>query len=435
MSHRASTHPLDTDLLDFAEGLLDPAARELIEAHLNGCLLCRIKRQRLTGAPPIDFADVRELTVPGFGKIEVEEASGIDARPGELWLTASDEATMVLVRSVRNNESGLVVVPVTLDVEVGDSGTLILDQPESPLGVPLVIYERLLVSLPSTALSGRVVPVRTAIDLLALGDGDTGVSRGSALEGPADPRLEIRQYLSDRLVALDPYQSEEDFGDEPSVGPDARLAALRDELTFRRGSGCEVEDLASLPLLAVTPDGWAGIARIKDFTVRVLVIDTPAGLNDAADFLSAQVLLTRLDGSALAVCTALTDTADLYDAPTLFGAFELPAGRRAAAPLISGLSLPDTVAKFLEQKRVMLSAIGPSEHRAAPIDVQQVLADEVAGAVAATVKRATRLGPDKKQGYSELAGLSESLVEVLRAAFEANFDPHCVSELAEDDDA
>ena len=182
-SHPAS-HPLDTDLLDFVEDALDDAASRAVETHLASCLLCRIKRQRLTGVAPIEFTDVRDVRVPEFGAIEIEDVPGTAARRGELWLTASDEATMVLVRTVRDNDYGVVVVPVTLDVEVADSGALILDTSASPLAVPIVIYDRLAVSLPSSALSGRVMPLRAGLTYLRWWPANRGFRGGPPWKGP-----------------------------------------------------------------------------------------------------------------------------------------------------------------------------------------------------------------------------------------------------------
>ena len=82
----------------------------------------------------------------------------------------------------------------------------------------------------------------------------------------------------------------------------------------------------SLPSLPETPETWSGFACVKEFTLRIIVIDTPGGLNDEHDYGCAQALLTRLDGSALVVCNSHSDSVDLFDPPTLFHAFELPDG-------------------------------------------------------------------------------------------------------------
>lgn len=434
MYSHPTSHPLDTELLDFVEGALDDSASRAVETHLASCLLCRIKRQRLTGVAPIELADIRELRVPEFGAIDIQDGPGTAARQGELWLTASDDATMVLVKVVRDNDYGVVVVPVTLDVEVADSGALILDSSASPLAVPVAIYDRLPVSLPSSALAGRVMPVRSDVDLLSLVVGEPGISRGSPLEGPADPRLEVRQYLSDRLVALDSYETDAGSDDSSSSNTHSRLAALRDEMVLRRGPDCEVEELGSLPSLAATPEAWRAFACIKEFTLRIIVIDTPGGLSDERDYVCAQALLTRLDGSALVVCNWRSDSADLFDAPSLFHAFELPDGERTSGPLIPGLSLADAVAKFLDQKRIVISSIGSSGRHAARVNVQEVLADQVAEAVDANVGRASRLGPEKRDGYKALAGLGDGLTEVLRTALETDFDPQSIVALVEGED-
>lgn len=431
-SHQASRHPLDADLLDFVEGTCDDVVGDAIAAHLTECVVCRIKRQRLTGAPPMDIVDVRQLTIPPFGRIELEHASGAEAQRGELWLTSGDDATMVLVRSIRADKSSVVVVPVTLDIEVADHGSIILQTQASPLAVPIVIYEDLIVSLPATALVEHVVPARLGADLLELRVGDVGVSRGSALEGPADPRLEVRQYLVDRLVTLDPYQPARDSDESISFDRTAQVVALREELQFRRGPECDIQELTTLPVLAETSAEWIGIARVTDFAVRIIVIETPTGLIDDRDFSSAQALITRLDCSALAVRTPMNDAVDLYDAPTLFRAFELPEGTRASAPLISGLSLPDAVAKYLDQKRVQ-PFVSQTSHRAPRVDAKEVLAGEVAKAVDSTVKRASRLGPEKREGYKRLQSAREKLARVLVAALEPEFDPQSVVNVIEDE--
>jgi hypothetical protein len=405
-----------------------------VNAHVTSCLLCRIKRQRLTGVAPIDLTDIRDLKVPEFGVIEIVDAAGTEARRGELWLTASDDATMVLVRTIRDDDYGVVVVPVTLDVEVADNGALILDTSASPLVVPIAIYDRLPISLPSSALAGRVVPLRSGLDLLSLATGDPGVSRGSPLEGSADPRLEVRQYLSDRLVALDSYEAADDGDDPLPIEADSRMSTLRHEITLRRGASCEVEVLESLPFLAEFPHEWSGFALIKEFMLRIIVIDTPVGLIDDRDYVCAQALLTRLDGSALVVCSRRKDIVDFYDAPSLFRAFELPDGGRASGPSISGLSLADAIAKFLDQQRIVISDFGSLGRHVGRVNVQEILVDQVDGTVNDYLGRASRYGREKRDGFVALAGLKDALTELLKTALEADFDPQAIVALVDRED-
>lgn len=413
-------------LLDYVEGAGDAESADSIASHLAKCLLCRIKRQRLAGAPPMELTDVRSVVAPDFVPINFAPGGG-KPQPGELWLTTADDATIVLVTSIRADGDGVVAVPVTLDVEAADQRVVTLDQSFSPLAVPMAIYQDLPVSLPVTALAERIL-MRADVDLLALTDDHEGVSRGAPIRSAADPRLEVRQYLVDRLTALYPYDVErQDKGDVADDTPPL-VALLRDELLLRRGPNCDVQDLRVLPDSPTMPSGWAGIARVNDFTVRLIVIETPDGLQEQADFTAAQVLVTRLAASALAVCTPESETADVYDAPGLFRAFQLPEGTRSSEPLVSGLWLPDAVAKYLDQKRVVLSTIGLSPHHAPRVDAAVVLADEVVSAIDATVKRAPRLAAEKKDGYLQLSAWRTEVAEVLERALEADFDAQWIAD-------
>jgi hypothetical protein len=426
MSPQASAHPLDAELLDYVEGTCDAESARSIASHLAQCLLCRIKRQRLTAAPPMELTDVRSIVAPDFVALDVEPGKG-DLRPGQLWLTSADDATMVLVRSIRTDGDGVVVVPVTLDVEAADQRVLVLDESASPLAVPMAIYEDLVVSLPIGALAERIIP-NSDVDLMALADDDEGVSRGAPIRSATDPRLELRQYLVDRLTALDPYEVERDDGDVASDERPPRVAVLRDELLLRRGPTCDVQDLRNLPPGTTTPPGWTAIARVSDFTVRLIVIETPQGLQAAGDFTAAQALVTRLAASAMAVCTPESDIADVYDAPALFRAFQLPEGSRSSEPIISRLWLPDAVAKYLDQKRVVVSAIGLSSHHAPRVDAADVLSSEVVSAIDATVRRGPRLSPEKRDGYLQLAGWRTHVADVLKRALAPDFDPQWIAD-------
>ena len=150
-------HPLDADLRDLVEGALSPKAAGAVEAHLAGCVLCRIKCQRLGSEPPTDLVDLSEADIPRFHPIDSVDASPATAVPGELWLTGGDEAVMVVVRQILDPSLGL-VVPVTFDVEAADSGTVVLDADASPLGLPLAIHDGMPWHLPLDVLRSRMVP-------------------------------------------------------------------------------------------------------------------------------------------------------------------------------------------------------------------------------------------------------------------------------------
>jgi hypothetical protein len=429
MAPYTSAHPLDTDILDLIEGTLDEGSARLIESHLDGCLLCRIKRQRLSAAPPIDFADVRDLAVPVFPRIEVQDAPGTDASRGELWLAAGDEAVMVLIRTVRDH--GLVVVPVTLDTEAADDETLVLDDTSSPLAVPLAIYERLTISIGSYALRSRVVPVRD-VDLFDLVVGQPGVTRGSAIDGPTDPRLEIRQYLIDRLTALDPPDPEEPDSPPAPMSTDDIFSEMVQHLEFSRGSEASVD---RLPYLGVeVPNGWAGIAVIDELNVRVVVIDTPRGLMDESERDIAEAVFAKWSASALAVCTSeLSDIADLYDYSGLTGRISVDSGERFSGPLLT-LSVREAVSKFLDQRISIPTTPIASSARGTAVDAHAIMSQKVAEALDGVVIRGRNATiASKSNGYTAAGSSLEALSQVLQHAFTDDFDVRSIVEVANED--
>jgi hypothetical protein len=434
MYRHPTNHPLDVELVDFVDGKLNDDSRILIENHLTICLLCRIKLQRLRDAAPIEFADVRHIEVPRFERVEAVETDSSEVLQGEVWLTSSDEPMLVLVRSIRNDDSGVVVTPVTLDVRVADDGCWILDKLTSPLTVPIVIYDNLRISLPSTALASRVVPLNSRLDLLSLSTDNPGVSRGSPLEGPGDLRYEVRQFLVDHLTTLEAYDPSEVDEDFSIIEDDNRLAQLRSELELRRGGNCEVQGLRSLPTPSESPRNWRGFAIVREFSLRILVIDTDVGLVDANDHVAARAIFTRLDGSALAVCYRNVDTVDFYDAPSLFHAFELPDGLRRTQPTMTGLSLTDAVAKFLDQQRSPVSNFGISRQHVARVNVPQILVEQVNNAVDGFLVKAIRYGREKREGFMALGGVKGDLTELLKSALEPDFDPQSIVAFIDSED-
>lgn len=426
MAPHTSAHPLDTDIFDLIEGSIDAASAQLVEAHLQQCLLCRIKRQRLSDAPPIDFADTSGLTVPEYSLIDVQRSLGIDARRGELWLTVGDEALMVLVRTVRTAPaSGLVVVPVTFDVEAADDETLVLDQAFSPIDAPLAIYEHLTVSIPAAALVSRISPSRD-VDLLTIAAGQPGVTRGSAIDGPTDPRLEFRQYLTDLLTSLDPVLIEAP-DDESSI--DTVFDEMVEHLRFTRGPETCVDPL-ELHGVGALP-GWAGVAIVDELTVRVVVIDTSNGITDDLERQAAEEIFTKWHASALVVCTsAMSEMADVYDYAGLVGRTVLDSGTRSSGPLFM-LPVNDAVSKFLDQKTSIPTTPGRSAARGAAVDAQAILNQQVVDALASVVATGQNANiKSKRAGLTSVASSLYALTEVLQQAFTAEFDVQAVIEVA-----
>lgn len=414
-------HPLDADLLDLVEGALTPEAISAVEAHLAACVLCRIKYQRLSGEPltdgdlnDVDRAhtdlgpiDLDKAGIPRFRPVDSVDASPETAAPGELWLTAGDEAVMVLLRQILDPSLSL-VSPVTFDVEAADDGTVVLDADASPLGLPLAIHDGTTVRLPLDVLHSRVVPART-VDLLTVTVGDPGVRRGGPLDGPADPRHEVRQHLADRLLAL-----------SPGFGP------VQDQLEDLRHGGATVEELATP---AGCPDGWLGLARILERHLSILVVGTPAGLITESDYVAARGVAVRWHASALVVCAPGDGTVDLYTPKGLYDAMQVPLGHRAPEPTVSGLDLIDTVRKFLDL-HPLWHVPAASETRPVPsVDVSELLDRNGRVATADLADRRVR-GTDKRTAYQQAATRSDELAAILQRALAGTLTPEDIQGVA-----
>jgi hypothetical protein len=66
--------------------------------------------------------------------------------------------------------------------------------------------------------------------------------------------------------------------------------------------------------------------------------------------------------------------------------------------------------------------------------VQEILAEQVAEAVDATIGRASRLGQEKRAGYLALEAKADGLAEVVKTALEIDFDPQSIVALLEGGD-
>ena len=420
----SGSHPLDMEIADLMDGLLDPESSDAMEVHLAQCLLCRIKRQRFVGRPRVALPSLSDVTVPEFNLIETLDRQGGSAKAGELWVTKEPASIVVIVRSVGGGVA--VVIPVVVDIELADDECQIVPAKLSPLGISISVYSRLRVSIPASALCRRIVPCRD-IDLLNLSDIE-GIFAGRPIERSDDPRLEIRQWLTDCLIQLTDHQVRSVHPVES--GSNAELHRLQEALNSLHTSAF-VEPFINLRISDTYEHGWTGIARVEELGVVVLVIDTPSGLVDQLDFVAAHTLLTRCNASALAVVApGISDLCEVFDAPGLFGAMQVLDGGRKRQPLISDMPLSDAIVKYLDSKlRVPLGigAVGRGKH----LRVDEVLARQVAVAVESTVNIGERakIGA-KKVGYRSVGEKTEAIRRALNDALSGHFCPDRIADIA-----
>jgi hypothetical protein len=410
-----TSHPLDVDLADYVDGALDAARAAELEAHLDDCLLCRLKRRRLEGAPaPASakgFLPGPAFDVPAF------EAGGEPA-VDDLWLAGGEDRLLVLVRGVAGDR--VTAAPVTFDIEAADDETVIVEQ--SPFRTAVAVHPALALEIPRSALTARLGTLSVAGD------------RGAPIAGPSDPRLELRQHLADHLAAFaDPPLA--GAGDGPPPRPAQVRSTLIADLRAMRGRACAARPLDGWgDLVLAEQRGWTPLATVDEVGVVLVVFDTPHGLEDELDFDAARSVLTRLNASAVVVLTGeLSELADVFDAAALHAGIDMPSGaHNPPRPLISGLVPFDAMAKFLDQHSGARAMGAPTRSPLARVEVADVLREAAAAAAADAARQGARfkIAP-KRRGYESLAGAEEAIAAALATAFEGGSVVEALQDLTE----
>ena len=407
-----TSHPLDVDLADLVDGVLDAARAADVEAHLDACLLCRRKRRRLEGAPAPASAD-GYLPGPAFHVPAFE--SGGEPAANDLWLAGTEDRLLVLVLGVAGDR--ITAAPVTLDVEAADDEAVIVEQ--SPFRTPVAVHPALATDIPRAALTARVgaltLPPAQGAARAPAGD------RGTAIAGPGDPRLELRQHLADRLAAFaDPPPAGHD--DAPPPRPEQVRSTLIADLRSMRGRACAARALEGWgDLVLAEQRGWTPLVTVDEVGVVLVVLDTPHGLEDELDFDTARSVLTRLNASALVVLTGeLSELADVFDAAALHAGIDMPSGtHNPPRPLIAGLVPFDAIAKFLDQHSGARAMSAPTRSPVARVEVADVLREAAVAAAADAARQGARFKiTPKRRGYESLAGAGDAIAAALATAFQ-----------------
>lgn len=417
-------HPLDVEIADLVDGLLDPKVHDAVEVHLAQCLLCRIKRQRFVGQPRVRLMSLNDVKMPKFNLIETQDEQDMVVQAGDLWITKGSNGIIVLVRSV--DEDDAIVVPVVVDVELADDECQVVPAKLSPVGLSISVYGRLRVNVSVSALCKKIVS-SCSTDLLNLSDIEE-VFVGLPIEGPDDPRLEVRQWLTDHLTSLSSHQSESTYTID-SASP-AEFDRLREALDGLRPSA-HVEPFVDLRISDASEREWTGIARVEELGVVVLVIDTPFGLADQSDFAAAHTLLTRCSASALAIAASGTsDLCAVFDAPGLFGSLQVLNGGREHKSQISDMPLSYAIAKYLDNKLRVPYGKGTAG-RGTHVKVERVLFRQIAAAVDSTVATGNRAKIEaKKAGYRSVGENVEVLKDILNDALSGGLQPDKIASIA-----
>jgi hypothetical protein len=409
-----TSHPLDVDLADLVDGVLDAARAADLEAHLDACLLCRLKRRRLEGAPAPASAGG---FLPGVDfDIPVFEPGG-DPAVDDLWVAGEDDRLLVLVLGVAGDR--ITAAPVTFDVHAADDETVVVDQ--SPFREPVAVHPALALEIPRAALTAKV-------GVLTLAG-----AAGRPIAGPSDPRIQVRQYLVDRLAVLaDPPAAA--AGDPPPPRPEQVRSSLIADLRSMRGRSCAARALDAWgDLVLAEQRAWTPLVTVDEVGVVLVVFDTPHGLEDELDFDAARSVLTRLNASALVVLTGeLSELADVFDAAALHAGIDMPSGaHNPPRPLISGLVPFDAIAKFLDQHSGARAMTAPTRSPLARVEVADVLRDAAAAAVADLARQGARfkIAP-KRRGYESIAGAEDAIAGALATAFEGGSVVDALQELA-----
>jgi len=447
MSHRVR-HPLDIDLADFADDLVDEARRQALEHHLGGCLLCRIKVRRLRdalGEPPKARYAARSGADESTGigaalSVTAARVSGADVSagrptPGQLWAAGNEERLLVLV--LREGNGRVVVVPVTFDVPGADEETIVVEAALSPFEMAIAVYPALSAELPGSALVtcfGRLVEADDVDRLIA--GAIPGTIRGVPIDGPSDPRLEFRQMLADHLEALEGIAPDPRIAaDMSSAGPERLASVLGAELLDRRGDRCRLYRLSSWEGLDLAySKGWTPVATVDELGTVLVVFDTRTGLASGDDFNVAVSVLTRYNATAVVVlATSLGPNAELFDAASLSYGIGVPSGEaRPPAPLVSGLVPADAIAKFLDQSSAWSETSWAGRASTAPSDVIATLSRSAALAIEEVVRtgRRAKIAP-KAAGYAAVEPLVQDLEDVLRGALAGDQVAQRLSDLAD----
>jgi hypothetical protein len=175
-------------------------------------LLSRIHRARLAEAPPLGALtdEAANYIISAANDIPVSAINflvGGTPQVGELWRVGRKEALLVWVRRIFDD--GIVdAIPVVLDVELADEGTLLIPADATPIGVELAAMTHLRTHLSVDVFLNFICRLDIANSIEEVvqsawqGRPSVGVPVGLPVLDSADQRIEYRAAIRDVLAHL-----------------------------------------------------------------------------------------------------------------------------------------------------------------------------------------------------------------------------------------
>ncbi len=235
-------HPPSVELL---EALHDPVSAAPVTAHLTECLACRVRYSRISQAAGIEplgddgLRRVIDASTPLPETIAHLVSVGRDEVPraNEIWRVGRDEALLVWVRQMFDDEVAD-VVPLVLDVELADDDTVLVDADATVLGTEIAAMVALRTHVHRGAFLNRIGALDISRDvtevITAMREGRraSGIPSGPPVRDDDDQRIEYRQVLRDLLAELSPSA-----WSDGSSAPEAEEERRDDEATQPLPSG------------------------------------------------------------------------------------------------------------------------------------------------------------------------------------------------------
>jgi hypothetical protein len=330
-----------------------------------------------------------EVTPSVLNALRAADQPAAGPQPGELWRARDADghtAALVLVRAVEGD--GLVVVPVTFDVDHADERTLLVPAESSPLGIALAVHDAL----------EHTVDLSTAIDRLGSIDAG-GADRGTPVVSPLDERAEFHASIAS-------VAGGDDDGDWwPLAGEATPLAEL---LTAVHA---ELADTHPAARVVPRPDA---LALVNEMDAFVLVVGGDVSLDGARQLLqgdpslSAVCFVAPADPSA-AVIVDRRDVVDAIETPS--GELRPPRQSRPPAPI------GEALVKFLDNAISPFGRLAATVVDSQGVDPRELAVDAAAEAVRAVEASAKGFKVEgKRPGYERVTRHKAEIIGLIEAA-------------------